>query len=329
MEHRLTTYIRTKIVFKHRLNDLKNYSSVRLSRHELSKLGVCDNVLQSLIDHEIFLTKNGEYTVSVNGPIDPSLLKLTVKPDKVTIPLTDVHLYMRKNLMYVSLPNSVKKIPVYFQAFLDHRGGDLSPFFTVDSFSNRVHTPVVNLKGDLRKHLLFYNENVVSLDVKQMQPLILAKVLNDVIGNNPFTETIYKGDDVYMSLYNLNPTLKSRDEAKKMLFQLIFGHPQEKIKFYFSGDTKWIDWINTYKSTTEPKNPHSENTHTNLAWLLQYSEVQIMYSIWSILKIKDIPFLTIHDDILCRERDYKKVADIMDNELKKHFPKYEVKITRK
>lgn len=329
MEHSLTTYIRTKIVFKHRLNDIKNYSAVRLSKYELLKLGVYDEILQSLIGREIFLTENGDYTVNPDGPIDPGLLKLTVKPEKVIVPLTDVHLYMRANLMHVSLPSSIKKIPVYFQAFLDHRDSDISPFFTVDSFSNRVHTPVVNLKGELRKHLLFFNEGVVSLDVKQMQPLILAKVLKDTIGTNSFTETIYKGNDVYMSLYNLNPTLKSRNEAKKMLFQLIFGYPQEKIKHYFSGDTDWIDWINTYKSTTEPKNPHSANTHTNLAWLLQYSEVQIMYSIWSQLKIKKIPFLTIHDDVLCRERDQKTVAYVMDMELKKHFPKYEVKVTRK
>ncbi len=59
--------------------------------------------------------------------------------------------------------------------------------------------------------------------------------------------------------------------------------------------------------------------HTNLTWLLQYSEVQVMTGIWRKLKLLNIPFLTIHDELPCREQDQKKVFETMNEELKKHF----------
>ncbi len=95
----------------------------------------------------------------------------------------------------------------------------------------------------------------------------------------------------------------------------------------FKGETKWVDWINQYKSRVEQNNPHKENKHTNLAWLLQYSEVKVMTDIWEALRQNDIPFLTIHDDILCRWSDKERVYAIMHKELGLHFSNFELKET--
>jgi len=70
----------------------------------------------------------------------------------------------------------------------------------------------------------------------------------------------------------------------------------------FKGNTEWVDWINDYMKRTEPNNPHKENKHTNLAWLLQYSAVQVMTGTWQTLKDKDIPFLTMQ----CRRVEITK-----------------------
>jgi hypothetical protein len=326
-EHILTTYIRTKALYRQRLNKLKNYESVKIYESELNRLG-CNrgSLLYSLKDRgEITYDDKGYFKALKDGPIDFKLLEITKKEDKESMPLSSLHLWMREQLLHVEL--KVDDIPVYFKAFLDHREKDLEAFFTVDAFSNRVHTPIVNLKGNLRFFLKFYGEDISSLDVKQMQPAILARVLLDAIGDNPFSSAIFdEGKDVYMVLLEKNDTLKNRDEAKRFLFKLIFGKPMNEIAGMFKGDDTWVRWINSYKSNYDKKNPHWKKTHTNLAWLLQYSEVQVMTDIWTRLWKMNIPFLTIHDDVLCRKSDRDIVYRIMDEELKKHFKRYNIVI---
>lgn len=332
-EHIVTTFVRTKLTFKHRLKDLKNYDTVKVYIYELDKLIGHRNhgpLLWNLRElGEIWYDKSGNFKPLKPGRIDPSLLQLTKRKDKVTIKLNELHLWMREQLRFVELLGVAKKdMPVYFRAFLDHQKGDLNPFFSVDAFSNRIHSPVVNLKGDFRFKLRFHKSKIVSLDVKQMQPTILAKVLEDSIGKNDFSTAIFKGEDVYVHLQKV-AHLPQRKDAKKYLFQLIFGKPMNDIGRMFKGETKWVDWINDYKKKTEPNNPHKENMHTNLAWLLQYSEVQVMTDIWQKLMDKDIPFLTIHDEILCTQKDKDVVYDTMNQELKKHFRYFTVNVDTK
>ena len=330
VEHILTTFIRTKIIFKHRLNDLKDYASVKVYVYEL-------NALLGKFNHgpllwrlrelgEIWYDKKGNFKVLKKGPLNPSLLNIVRRRDKATVPLTPLHLWMREQLLFVDLVGVRKKdLSVYFKAFLEGRGLSLEPFFSVDAFSGRVHTPVVNLKGDLRFSLRFHGEKIVSLDVKQMQPTILAKVLRGSIGENSFSTAIFKGEDVYVHIQK-SANLPERKDAKKYLFQLIFGKPMNDIGKMFKGETKWVDWINAYKKREEKNNPHKEEKHTNLAWLLQYSEVQVMTGVWERLREMGIPFLTIHDELLCRRSDGKAAREVMEQELRKHFDFFEINV---
>lgn len=331
-EHLLTTYIRTKTIFKRRLKDLADYDTVKIYVYELDKLRANSGPLLYHLREtgEIWYDKDGNFkAINPDGPINPSLLEVTKKRPRISAPLTPLHVWMMQQLLHVKLSPVITDIPVYFKAFLEHRREQLHAFFTVDAFAGRVHTPVVNLKGELRKAILFHGKPVVSLDVKQMQPLILGKVLHDSIGSNPFSDAcLFKGEDVYILLQK-SADLQSRDEAKRLLFRLIFGKPMDKIRTMFKGDSKWVDWINEYKSNVEPMNPHKSDKHTNLAWLLQYSEVQIMTGIWQGLMNEAIPFLTIHDDVLCRPRDKDRVYDIMTVELNKHFPKFTIVVDHK
>ena len=325
MEHILTTYIRTKLIFNQRFNDLKDYSTVRLYIYELDKLGFNNGPLLYHLREkgEIWYDKKGNFKVMRDGPVDPRLLMITKKRVKERMPLSPLHLWMRHQLLYVDLPIPKKNLPVYFKAFLDHRHEDLALFFTVDAFSQRVHTPVVNLKGNLRHSLRFYGKPVVSLDVKQMQPTILGKVLHGCIGDNPFSKAIDAGEDVYVLLQK-SAGLTTRPEAKKLLFQLIFGKPRKELVDLFKGDAGFVNWINEYKSKVEPRNPHKSDKHTNLAWLLQYSEVMVMTEIWQGLKDSNIPFLTIHDDILCGVENKDRAYRVMERVLKNHFVHFNI-----
>ena len=334
-EHYFTTFVRTKNVFKHRLKDLPDYGTVRIYVYEIENLNcgrgpVAENkLIQHLVQRgEIWCDKTMKNFKAIHkGPIDPNLLEVAKKKQRVIVPLTTLHRWMRSQLFHVTLPGVARDdIPVYFNAFLDLRKNGLKHFFSVDSFSGRIHSPVVNLKGDLRFKIRFYGKRIVSLDVKQMQPTILAKVLRDAIGDNSFSEAIFKGEDVYLHLKG-HANLPERKDAKKYLFQLIFGQPMNDIGKMFNGDTSWVQWINDYKSRVEPKNPHNEKTHTNLAWLLQYSEVKVMTGIWQQLMDRNIPFLTIHDEILCKEGDEDIVSTVMENELRKHFDYFQINVT--
>lgn len=328
MEHFFTTYIRTKCMFKNRLKDLHDYDTVKIYVFELKKLNVNGPLLYRLKERgEITYDDKGNFKALKDGPIIPSILERGRKKVIPQAPLTPLHLWMRGQLMFVELDIPKKEMPVYFGTFLQLRGGHLDSFFTVDGFSNRVHTPVVNLKHDLRLKLRFHGSRIVSLDVKQMQPMVLAKVLDGAIGDNVFSDSIFHGNDVYVLLQE-SASLDSRAEAKKMLFRLIFGKPMDDIGTMFKGDTDWVKWINKYKSNTEPRNPHKEHKHTNLAWLLQFSEVQVMACVWDALKDAGVPFLTIHDDVLCREEDEHRAHTIMKEVLKHHFKRFSINITR-
>ena len=326
-EHFFTTYVRTKTLFKNRFNGLKDYSDVKIYVYELKKLGVNNGPLLYSLKQagEISYDKNGNFKALREGRVDPSLLERTKKRVRVSVPLTPLHEYMMLQLLHVTIDTDFERLPVYFKAFLTHRSRYLSAFFTVDSFAGRVHTPIVNLKGDLRKFIRLHGAPCISLDVKQMQPTILAKVLLQSVGPNSFSTAIFTGIDVYLVLQE-GAGLKTRDEAKKLLFQLIFGKPMDKIGKMFKGDVKWVEWINSYKKKTEARNPHKEDVHTNLAWLLQYSEVQVMTEVWQGLMNAGIPFLTIHDELLCLTRHKNQAYNIMSGVLSTHFSKFEINI---
>jgi hypothetical protein len=326
-EHFFTTYVRTKTVFQHRLKDLKTYDSVRVYLYEFQKLGISGYTLQRLKDRgEIACDHIGNCKALRPGPIDPSLLERTTKYKISRGKLEDHHLFMRDVLRHVTIDSNLD-LPVYFKAFLQHRHDSLELFFTVDGFSGRVHTPVVNLKGVLRSELRLSGAKLVSLDVKQMQPTILAKVLRDNVGDNPFSCAVERGKDVYDLLLNQNHSLHSRDDAKKFLYRLIFGYPMDDIGSMFKGDTSWVEWINRFKTEALAANPHSRDPHTNLAWLLQSKEVAIMSAVWKHLVAKKILFLTIHDDILVRKLDKDVVYRALHSELKNHFPKFEITVS--
>lgn len=80
-----------------------------------------------------------------------------------------------------------------------------------------------------------------------------------------------------------------------------------------------LRWINAYKSRIEPRNPHRDKSHTNLAWLLQSSEVKIFTEIWTEMAQNGIPFISVHDSIICRKSDQDRALSIFNNQLSKHF----------
>lgn len=227
------------------------------------------------------------------GNINPGLLKPKGRAlDKTT------HTMM-ENLNRIEMPEEYPN-SLYFQSFLKLREDHLRLFFVVDTFSGRVHTPITSMKGEHRQHLLIDGYRTNSIDVVTMQPVLLGHILQNEIGENEFSDWITTGTDIY-SLLQDKLGLRCRDDAKEKFFQIIFNRPDNSLVKLF-GSSHWIEWINQYKSQIDKRNPHTtEKPHSNLAWLLQTTEVKMMRQVWEGLIEQNIPFVSVHDEVIIPE----------------------------
>lgn len=231
--------------------------------------------------------------------------------------------HMLDVLKTVSFQNEIVKTTPYFQAFLQHKEKYFATFFVIDNFSGRVHTPVTSLSGEARKSLLINGKEVKSIDIATMQPLILGNILFKSIGKNTFSDWIDSGKDIYQILaIEIHST---RDQAKERFFQISYGMPSNELAEIF-GNEKWVRWINWIKKQDLPGNPHThEKPHSNLAWLLQKKEVKIMLKIWENFATENIPFLTVHDEIIVPAENLEKTLNIMRNILNQNFKYFNLK----
>ncbi|MDX9846658.1 MAG: hypothetical protein RBT74_06735 [Tenuifilaceae bacterium] len=235
-------------------------------------------------------------------------------------PLTPLHSVMMQHLLQVELPDD-SETSIYFKSFQLLKHDFLRLFFTVDQFCGRVHTPLTNLHRPLRKHLVFYGCPVASLDVAQMQPTILGKILLENIGANEFSGWISSGLDVY-DMITAKANLETRDQGKKRFFEILFSKPNDSLTKMF-GASDWITWINEIKSQALEVNPHSaEKPHSNLAYLLQSTEVKIMQKVWTKLSAASIPFISIHDEIITQKHHIQQAGEIFNSILKTEFTHY-------
>lgn len=238
-------------------------------------------------------------------------------------PIDDQSVKMRGYLLRVSLTAGAPSTD-YFNAFLRYRDELPELFFTVDDFAGRVHTPITNFHRTHRPNLLIDGSPTVGLDVTTMQPLLLGKVLNESLPGNQYSRWIEQGDDIYMKLQEA-AGLVTRDEGKKRFFEILFAPPSDSLSELF-GAADWITWINDYKRADEPKNPHRSKRHSNLAWLLQSTEVQTMRRVWQALNEAEIPFLSVHDEIIVKQQDRHQAESIFRRVLDHEFSYYKLNV---
>lgn len=315
------TYLRTRMFWRSRLRNVDILEPVYIPSKELK--GVRINVLieageiertkkKTINSHEAFY-----YKALKAGNINPSLLKPPLGQS-----LDSLTEEMRSYLKRVSLKENSGSTD-YFNVFLLCKNNYINLFFTVDLFSGRVHTPVSCFNRVYRSNILIDAEETASIDVTTMQPLLLGKILETQIGINEYSEWINEGRDIYLSIQS-KAKLDSRDKAKKRFFEILFSKADKQLAKLF-GNTNWINWINDYKSKPMDANPHSqEKQHSNLAWLLQTTEVKIMRQVWQGLIEANIVFLSVHDEVIVKARDAYKAEAIFRNILSKHFKYFQL-----
>jgi hypothetical protein len=329
------TYVRTCQFWQLRIKNANSKSSIHIPKKVIQerffpfpKFDV-NNELNYLIQlNEIQVSKdkikNGNevyyYEAIKSGNINLELLKTSSKE------LDELEKSMMNILMLVSLPKEIKS-NLFFDVFMKYRNYNLKIFFTIDNFGGRIYTPITSLKKDLREKILINNEKTISLDVVTMQPLLLSNILKKQIGKNEFTETIEAGKDIYLMIQE-KAKLKNRDEAKEKYYQIMYGKTNNDLSLIF-GNANWIDWINNFKTIPFKHNPRThEKPNSNLSWLLQSYEVKTMRKIWNKLMFENIPFLTVHDEIIVCQKDEVKTFQIMNEIFENEFIYHKISKTK-
>ena len=309
-------FIRTKQFWQSRFRYFDPQTPVFISHSEVSeRLNNPLRDIQFLIDTgeiEVFkkMTSTGFetrlYRANHKGGINPSLLKPKVSE------LDNLTKYMRNILKCVTLTENAISTD-YFNTFLVLKGQFIELFFTIDEFSGRIHTPVTSFHREYRPNILLNGQETASIDVVTMQPLLLGKILKLAIGENEYSNWINSGEDIYLIIQE-KTKIKTRDEAKKRFFEILFSKPNKQLSEMFGG-ANWIEWINDFKSKPCNYNPHTiEKKHSNLAWLLQKTEVNVMRKVWKSLKDNNILFLSVHDEVIIQIKD-KNLAERLFREV--------------
>ena len=308
------TYCNTRQFFTNKWKGDVFDNSFYLTDKELQRYNLTRPQLEGM--PQIKTMGLNKYNVIGVNEIDISLLKPHGRQ------LTNLHKYMLQCVVSADLPTTVQTT-AYWNTFLKHRNQYAELFFTVDEFAGRVHSPISGMSKELRPFLMLQGEQTVSYDIKQMQPTLLANILYQNIGFNAFSDTINNGTDIYTMLQE-KAGLSTRNEAKKLFFQMLFGKASNELEKLFQG-ANFIQWINWYKGTKDIRNPHTEvKPYSNLAFLLQTYEVRVMSEIWQNLAAKNIIFASVHDEILSKISDSKQAETIINKVLSKHFPSYKL-----
>ena len=308
LETPFVTYVRTLMFWTQRIKNSPKHPPVFIPQKEIEnrffpypQYNMKDEVERLCSSGEIEIIKNHKldgksfytYRARKPGKICPDLLK----PKGQALDKTAYT--MMEHLNRINLPVEYRD-SLYFQSFLKLREKHLRLFFVVDNFSGRVHTPITSMKGEHRRHLLIDGCRTNSIDIATMQPVLLGHILQNEIGENEFSDWISSGKDIYCLLQEKSG-LSNRDDAKEKFFQIIFNQPDNSLVKLF-GSSHWIEWINEYKSQIEKLNPHTtEKPHSNLAWLLQTTEVKMMRQVWEGLIEQNIPFVSVHDEVIIPE----------------------------
>lgn len=328
------TCVRTLTLTKTRLKGIDDNDFVHLGQREIeerffkwpsfSREKEIKKLIKdgSLIKKKQYNPKSGRmmdmYICLRHGALDASLVPVKVPVYGKT-----------QSFMLECLKNTVLEpgtpTTMYFDFFIQSRDQYPNLFFKFDSFSGRCHTPVTSLPGSIRENLLLYGKPVVSLDVSQMQPQILGVVLKDQIKENQFSTWMDSRADVYRMIAG-RYGLDTRAEGKKRFFEILFGRANDELAVIF-GEADWITWINRYKRRKNTGNPHMHKLHSNLAWLLQKKEVEIMKTVWIDLTAANIPFLTVHDEIICSRENKEAATKIFKEKLEQHFVHFQLNVS--
>lgn len=195
-------------------------------------------------------------------------------------------------------------------------------FNSRDAFGWRFHSNLTRLKTEARKSLRVHGKALVEIDIKNSQPLFLAKLLKErgVAGCDKYIEICQQ--DLYA--YLAAKARVARAEAKAAVIETVFFAQlgaRDAIKTLFKREFPEV-----WKFIEKVK----EKDYKKLARLLQRAEATFMiYTVCERVRREapDTFVATIHDSILHLPKDSEYIRAVLESEFAKYGlkPKLEVK----
>ena len=178
--------------------------------------------------------------------------------------------------------------------------------------SNRIYTPISNLKSELRQFLSINGQPLAQVDIRNSQPLFFCLTLkdNDYINQeelSKITQLALNGD--FYSFFS--PSSQSYDEQKVGVFTNILFGTVEALKRSEQGRILQTHFPSIYAHLLASKHKN----YKTLSIDMQNIEAKFIYSVCSDLYKHtqyQMPFLTIHDSIVCYESYVETLQDAID-----------------
>ncbi len=211
-----------------------------------------------------------------------------------------------------------------------------------DDYGGRLYHLFSNIPKDFRKKIKIGGKEVVEIDIKASQPSFLC-LLFEKGSRLKFTKGIFEkynneqyikiakeyGMDIYKYMAIKLKGKRFENDAvvrvnmKQIFFQLVFGKPRTRLGAYKKKEIcDKLFGPEFYKFLSELASLDLEiglsHKHKNLSYLLQKTECTFLNKLMD--EMGDIPFLPIHDSLMVRSTDAKKVRKlfqkvIIDNKL--------------
>jgi hypothetical protein len=197
--------------------------------------------------------------------------------------------------------------------------------------NNRLDTVLTNLPSILIPHVRFKGEPLVSIDLSNSQYVLLAALLRkhgyETEDLRHFEELCGEGKLYEYLQQKLN--LKSRREAKELMFVITFSSPKftgGNKKQFFDLFPSIKDFIMNFYKQNKGKEECKEN---KFAVMLQRLESSIFIdAIYSRMLDEGLVAFSKHDEILVIESQAGRAQEIMREELDRHGLRYTLKIDK-
>jgi hypothetical protein len=237
--------------------------------------------------------------------------------------------YYRKNRK-CTLDEYMKSSNYLYESIMEwNRGNKYSNLSTykIDKFSGRVHSLFTQLSTDF---FMFNDTFNIEIDLATSQPVMLAHILKQEIGENHFSTDI--DIDIYEKIKSYY-SLPDRSAAKNLFYKITYGR-KTSLKELYPEVNHWVKEkknfnlnYHRYRSNTPEyrlmkfynKKGESIKRHSIIALILQELELKIFQRIWDVLHSMDIAFVTRHDSVVINADDLENakyhIENILDDEL--------------
>lgn len=298
----------------------KNYSSGNFCREYLLNENIINGKMSRIKNRDrILLRKYRERILGYINDKECSIISPDIK-GKLTECLFDVTIDKNNSIKLLDKDN-MDKITYQKNVYSIESIYNNNIFCHFDSYG-RMHTNYTTLRSNIRKNCLSINGNELSeLDIKNSQPLLLCKVIEENFKLYDIDETEYRfyknlthSGNFYQYIMD-NTNISSLKEAKRVVYTTLFGENKSQTDYIFSSLFPSIfGFIKKYK--------HINKDHRSMAHRLQYLESDLIFNkiIKKIFNIyPEIKLITIHDSIMFEKKYENIIKDIFLNILKNEF----------